>query len=81
MDLASLAQALSKDESTASRVRSGEARLTVGEFCELVDAASMKLVSRDKVCVDRAKYEALATLAVAAMADKQTIQRLVWEDE
>lgn len=76
-----LAQALSKDESTASRVRSGEARVTVGEFCDLLDAAGLKVVSREKVCVDKQKYEALATLAVAAMSDKQTIQRLVWEDE
>lgn len=81
MPLDQLAQALSKDESTASRVRSGEARLTVGEFCDLVDAAVMKIVPASKVCVDREKYEALATLAVAAMTDKQTIQRLVWEEE
>jgi hypothetical protein len=81
MPLDQLAQALSKDESTASRVRSGEARLTIGEFCELVDAAALKLVPTSKVCVDRAKYEALATLAAAAMSDKATVQRLVWEGD
>lgn len=80
LPLDQLAQALSKDESTASRVRSGEARLTVGEFCELVDTAGLRFVQAGKVCVDREKYEALATLAAAAMADKETIQRLVWDD-
>lgn len=79
MPLEQLAQALTKDESTASRVRSGEARVTVGEFCELVDAAGMKLVPISKVCVDREKYEALATLAAAAMSDRDTVRRLVWE--
>lgn len=81
MPLEQLAQAISKDESTASRVRSGEARLTLGEFCELVDAASMKLVGADKYCVDRAKWEAITTLVAGAMSDRDTVRKLVWEEE
>src|SRR5574341_92714 len=76
MPLDKIAQALSKDDTTASRVRSGEARVTVGEFCDLLDAAGLKLVPASKVCVDRQKYEALATLAAAAMSNKETVQRL-----
>src|SRR5688572_15376043 len=78
MPLETIAQALSKDESTASRVRSGEARVTVGEFCELVDAAGLKLVSADKYCVDRALWVAVTTMLAATMADKESVQRLVW---
>ena len=81
MPLEQLALALGKDESTASRVRSGEARVTLGEFCELVDVAGMKLVPISKVCVDRQKFEALAVLAAAAMSDKDAVRKLVWEEE
>lgn len=76
-----IAKAIVKDESTASRVRSGEARITLGEFCELVDVAELKLVSRDRVCVDRKKYEALATIAAAAMSDEDSVNKLVWDGE
>lgn len=81
MPLDAIAKAISKDDSTASRVRSGESRLTVGEFCDLVDAAALKLVSVDKVCVDRRKYQALATIAAAAMADQASMEKLVWDGE
>lgn len=81
MPLEAISSALGKDESVASRVRSGEARVTVGEFCELVDAAGLKLVGADKHCVDRAKWEAISTIAAAAMSDKESVRRLVWEEE
>lgn len=81
LPLEQLAAALAKDESTASRVRSGEARVTLLEFCELVDVAGLKLVSTDKVCVDRQKFEALATLAAAAMSDKDAVRKLIWDEE
>lgn len=81
MPLDEIARALSKDDSTASRVRSGEARVTVGEFCDLVDAAGLKLVAFDRICVDRRKYEALATICAAAMSDEATVNKLVWEGE
>lgn len=76
-----LAAALAKDETTACRVRSGEARVTLAEVGALIDAADLKLVSRDRVCVDRKKYEALATIAAAAMSDEASVNKLVWEGE
>lgn len=76
-----LALALAKDETTACRVRSGESRITLAEACALIDAADMKLVARDRVCVDRKKYEALATIAAAAMSDPESAKKLVWDDE
>lgn len=81
MPLDAISKAISKDDSTSSRVRSGEARLTLGELCDLIDAADLKLVTRDRVCVDRKKYEALATIAAAAMSDPESAKKLVWDDE
>lgn len=81
MSLDAISKAIAKDDSTASRVRSGEARLTVGELCDLIEAADLKLVSRDRICVDRKKYEALATIAAAAMSDEASVKKLVWEGE
>jgi len=81
MPLEAISRAIAKDDSTSSRVRSGDARLTLGELCDLIDAAEMKLVSRDRVCVDRKKYEALATIAAAAMSDEESVNKLVWDGE
>lgn len=46
-----IADALDKDESTASRVRASERAVTIQEFCDLLDLAGLKLVSKEKLCV------------------------------
>ena len=81
LPLDTIAHAIGKDDSVACRVRSGDARLTLGEFCALLDAAGMKAVGANNVCVSRERYEMLAGIAAAAMADKEIVQRLVLEDE
>jgi len=77
----SIADAIGKDESVASRVRSGEARLTLHEFCALIDLAGQKLVGADNVCVSKDRYSMLAGIASAAMSNPSIVQQLVWEDE
>lgn len=52
ISLASIAQAIGKDESAACRIRSNERPCTLTEFCALVDLAGFKLVSKGKVCID-----------------------------
>lgn len=47
------------DDTKACRVRSGEARLTVREFCALLELADKKLVGRDKVCISQAELNFL----------------------
>jgi hypothetical protein len=79
--LSVIAAALDKDDSTASRVRSGEARVTFNEALALLKAIGFKAVPRDAVCVRRDRYEVIAGLAQAAMADPQFSRRLIWEDE
>lgn len=46
-----LAQALGKDESVASRVKSGERAVSVVEWLKVIDLLGYKLVSKDKQCV------------------------------
>lgn len=41
----------------------------------------IKVVASDRVCVDRAKFEAVLMLARAAMSDEDTVRKLVWEEE
>ena len=48
---AELARAICKDESTASRILSGERGCTLGDFCTLLDLANLKLVDKSKHCV------------------------------
>ena len=79
--LAEIAGAIGKDESTASRLRSGEARLTVQEFGDLVSALGLKLVDTDRVCVDRKTYEAMAHINARAMASAEIAKRLMWDED
>lgn len=76
MPLDQLAAAINKDDSTASRVRSGDAKVSMDDAVRLLHAAGLRVVPIDVVCVDRAKYEAVVTLATAAMADVETARRL-----
>lgn len=79
--LDALAAAIGKDDSTVCRVRSEEAKVTISDALRLIYAAGYKAVPQGKVCVDRARYEAMVTIASAAMADEQTARRLTWDDQ
>lgn len=46
-----IAEALQKDESTASRVRAGERAITIQEFCDLLSLIGFKLVDTNMQCV------------------------------
>ncbi len=81
MPLEPIAKAIGKSESTACRVRDGESPLSLCEFCDLVDLAGLKMVSKEKVCVDRPVYEAMATVATKAMSLPEFARQLVWDDE
>lgn len=81
MSVADIATAIEKDESTASRLRSGEAKLTVEEFAKLLAAIGCKLVDQDKCCVDRGIYEALVHINMRAMRNEQTVRTLLTDDD
>lgn len=80
MPLEDISNAISKDESVACRVRSGEARLTVVELCALLDAAGKKVVDSSAVCIRKEKYESMSQLFAAAMSDEATVRRLIWDE-
>lgn len=76
-----LAGAIGRDDTTACRIRSEEAKVTISDAVRLLHAAGLKTVSRRKVCVDREVYAAMTTIASRAMADEETARRLTWDDE
>ena len=78
--LEALAAAIGKDDTQASRIRSGQLGATVQDMVRLLHAAGLKCVASDRVCVDRARYEAMVTMASAAMSDEQTVRRLTWDE-
>lgn len=78
--LDTMASAIGKDDSTASRIRSEEAKVSISDAVRLLHAAGLKVVSLDKVCVSKAKYEAMVTIASAAMSDEDTVRRLTWDE-
>ena len=78
--LDALATAIGKDDTQASRIRSGQLGATVQDLVKLLHAAGLKCVGLEKVCVDRARYEAMVTMATAAMSDEQTVRRLTWDE-
>lgn len=75
-----LSGAIGKDDSTVCRIRSEDAKVSISDAIRLVYAAGMKIVGAEKVCVDRARYEAIVTMASAAMSDEQTVRRLTWDE-
>ncbi|MGL4573945.1 MAG: hypothetical protein ACRCV9_04060 [Burkholderiaceae bacterium] len=76
-----LAEAIGKDDSTVSRVRSEEAKVSMSDAVRLLCAAGLKVVGADRVCVERASYEAMVTIAAKAMSCSETVRRLTWDDE
>jgi hypothetical protein len=74
-----LADAIHKDESTASRILSGERGCTIAEFCVLLDLCELKLVSSEKLCVSRTEFEFMRQTTQRALANAD-IARTLFED-
>lgn len=69
-----------KDEGQVSRVRSGQLGAKLTEVLGMIYAAGFKCVSIEKICVDRAMYEAMVTVNARVMRDEQTVRRLTWDE-
>ena len=76
-----LAQAIHKDESVASRIRSGQGNASLEDFVRLANAAGLRLVPADVKCVDGAMFDAVSLLAQRAMACPETVKRLLIAEE
>ena len=81
MSVAEIGAAIEKDESTASRLRSGEAKLNLEEFAKLLAAIGCKVVDESKCCVDREIYEALVHINMRAMRNEHTLRTLLTDDD
>ena len=81
MSVADIGTAIEKDESTASRVRSGEAKLTLEEFARLLAAIGCKVVDQSKVCVDPQVFESVVHINMRAMRNEQTVRALLTDDD
>jgi hypothetical protein len=75
-----LAAAINKDDSTVSRVRSGDAKVSMDDAIRLLHAVGLRVVPIDSVVVNSSKYEAVLTMATAAMADPEIARRLTRAD-
>ena len=81
LPLEEIARVLGKDDTAACKIRSGERAVSVSDLAKLIPACGLKLVDREKVCVDRRAYESMTYIASKAMADQQSAQRLIWDEE
>jgi hypothetical protein len=61
-----------------SRIASEDLGIKLGDLHQFLAALNLKVVDRDKVCVDKSVYEAYRTLATAALIEPS---RLSWEEE
>lgn len=75
-----LSKAIDKDDGQVSKIRSNQLGAQIRDVIKLLDAAGLKVVLADRVCVARDKYEAMVTIASAAMADAETVRRLTWDE-
>jgi len=74
-----LADAIHKDESTASRILNGERGCTIAEFCVLLELVELKLVDQNKLCVSREQHEFMRRTTARAMANEQ-VAAMLFED-
>lgn len=79
--LDTLAAAIGKDDTQASRIRSNQLGATVQDVARLLYASGLKIVPVDRVCVDGATYQAMATIAAKAMGNAEIARRLTWDDQ
>lgn len=72
-----VAEAIGKDESTVSRIVSGDAGIKLADLAAFLKALGLKVVDANQVCVDRAVYESYRTLARAAITNPSTLS---WDE-
>lgn len=72
-----IAIGLQVSEATVSRAKNEK----LDDAVALIYALGFKVVTADRICVERSKYEAVVTLARAAMSCDDTVKKLVWEGE
>jgi hypothetical protein len=72
-----LAQVLGTSEATVSRIKTEK----LEDVLVLLYQLGFKVVEGTRICVARDRYEAMVTIARAAMACPETARSLIWEGE
>jgi hypothetical protein len=72
-----LAASMGVSESSISRIKNEQ----LENVCLLLAQCGLKVVDADRVCVDKRKFEAITTLASAAMSNQEAVRTLVWEGD
>lgn len=75
-----IADIVGVDVSAASTVRSEKRNVSFRHALSILEALGFKCVPVDAVCVNRSRYEAIATLVTAAMSDPDISHKLIWDD-
>lgn len=70
--------ALGKQESWAKKVGAGNSGVMLDDIPRLIAILGLRLVDKNKFCVDKAVFESYRTLAAAAISDPK---KLEWEEE
>ncbi|XVJ69923.1 MAG: hypothetical protein HEQ39_09880 [Rhizobacter sp.] len=79
--LDTLAQSIGKTDTTqVSRMRSGELNVRFTDAVRMLHAAGLKVVPADRICVARDKFQAMVTIASAAMSCPDTVKKLTWDE-
>lgn len=81
LKLEELASALRKDRTVACKMRTGERDWSLAEICAALAPCGLKIVDKDKICVDRRAYESMTYLASKALANQKTAETLIWDEE
>lgn len=69
-----VAAAIRKDESTVSRIVSGEAGIKLDDLGAFLGALDMKCVGKNQVCVDREEFIAYRALAAKYMEQSPALK-------
>lgn len=80
LKLEAIAEAIGKDDTEACKVRSGERRCTLSEFCALLDVSNLKLVDKGRFCVKRDEFEFMRKMTARALANQAVAQQLTFDD-
>ena len=71
-----IAAAIGKDQSTVSRMASGEIGVKLIDLHPFLQVLGLKCVDVNRVCVDREVYESYKTLATKALTEPKSLD---WE--
>lgn len=72
-----IAELMGTSETTISNIKNQK----VEEALVLLYQLGFKVVSGDRVCVNRDVYAAMSTIARRAMSNEETANNLIWDEE